>query len=41
MCKTFSKMSALIGDFTLASKIDEAALLLDREIMMTPSLYFE
>ena len=39
-CKVFKQMSTLIGDVTLATRIEEASELLEREIMKTQSLYF-
>ena len=41
LCKVFKQMSTLIGDVTLATRIDEASELLEREIMKTQSLYFQ
>lgn len=41
LCKEFKKMSTLIGDVTLATRIEEASELLTREIMKTQSLYFQ
>jgi len=41
LCKTVKEMSILIGDFTLGQRMDEAAALLQREIMSMQSLYFE
>ena len=35
LCKEFKKMSTLIGDFTLATRIEEASEMLKREIMKT------
>lgn len=41
LCKTVKKMADLIGDAALAQRMDEAAELLQREIMSTQSLYFQ
>lgn len=41
MCKTVKEMSQLIGDVQLAQRMDDAAELLEREIMSTQSLYFQ
>jgi len=41
LCKTVKEMSNLIGDVALAQRMDDAAELLQREIMSTQSLYFQ
>mmetsp|Transcript_13364 Transcript_13364/g.22738 ORF Transcript_13364/g.22738 Transcript_13364/m.22738 type:complete len:113 (+) Transcript_13364:4311-4649(+) len=40
MCASFRRMALLIGDIALAERIENAAKLLDREIMTTQSLYY-